>query len=379
MRQETERLNEYNHRLKRDKTQEVRGKERQLSRVNHQLKENERVIANFKRQILELEGQLRQREQQCDDRSQVDSKTGIKLRWREGEKAPCGMDRWYDVVIGRNMVYYVEGYKIHAYNTTTSNWSLIPKCPIDSEFAVAVIDNTLTTIGGRDSDMKVTNKLFSLTGTGEGGEKSWTEEFPPMPTKRRCVSALCTGAVLIVVGGEKDKLFAVMKTVEVLDTSTRQWHTAAELPQPLYFSSMTVCGDRFYLLGGRGEDRKWTSSVYSCSVITVHQSIRSRIGRALSRSSATWTRVADLPVSGSTAVSLYGHLIAVGREASDDQPTSDVHRYDPSTNSWEVISHMATPRAQCFATVLPDNQLMVFGGWTKDNKTTDSVEFGASL
>ena len=53
-----------------------------------------------------------------------------------------------------------------------------------------------------------------------------------MPTKRSCVSALCIGTALIIVGGLKgDAVF--LKTVEILNTSTRQWHTATELPQPL--------------------------------------------------------------------------------------------------------------------------------------------------
>ena len=284
----------------------------------------------------------------------------IKLRWREGGKAPCEMVRWCDAVSGRNTVYCVNHFIIHAYNTTTSDWSLITKCPIVSGFAVAVINNILTAIGGRDSDMKVTNKLFSLAGTGEDGEQCWTMEFPPMPTARCDVSALCTGTALIVAEGE-NILSSVVKMVEVLNTSTRQWHTAPELPQLLYFSAMTVCGDRIYVLGGCGEDDKWTNSVYFCSLTALLPSVLSRLVRALS-----------------IAVSLHGQLIAVGGEGLDDQPTSDIHRYNSSTNSWEVISHMATPRAGCLAAVLPDNQLMVVGGLIKGSKYTNSVEFGAA-
>ena len=44
--------------------------------------------------------------------------------------------------------------------------------------------------------------------------------------------------------------------------------------------------------------------------------------------------------------------------------------YKPTTNSWEVISHMKTSRYNCIAGVLPNNQLMVVGGDTGG----DSVE-----
>ena len=143
-------------------------------------------------------------------------------------------------------------------------------------------------------------------------------------------------------------------------------------------SSMTVCGDRIYLLGGFGQGDKSTYSVYSCLLSTLYMSVGGRIARALSRSSTnnTWTRVADLPVTMSTAVSLHGQLIAVGGRDSDNEPSSDIHKYDPSTNTWEVISHMATPRSECLAAALPDNQLMVVAGRDSDNKDMDSVELG---
>ena len=38
---------------------------------------------------------------------------------------------------------------------------------------------------------------------------------------------------------------------------------------------------------------------------------------------------------------------------------------------------MRIPRYGCFATVLPNNQLMVVGGWVADGVDTDSVEVAA--
>ena len=81
-------------------------------------------------------------------------------------------------------------------------------------FTLTVIDDLLTTVGGYEYDGKNTNKLFSLT--GEGSSRRWTEKFPPMPTKRYAVSALCTGTALIVAG-ECDDYGQPMKTVKVLN------------------------------------------------------------------------------------------------------------------------------------------------------------------
>ena len=52
-----------------------------------------------------------------------------------------------------------------------------------------------------------------------------------MPTKRRGSTALCTGAALIVAEGMK--YGPALQVVEVLNTETLQWSTAANLPRPL--------------------------------------------------------------------------------------------------------------------------------------------------
>ena len=51
--------------------------------------------------------------------------------------------------------------------------------------------------------------------------------------------------------------------------------------------------------------------------------------------------------------------------------------YNPTTDSWEVISHMGTPRYNCIAAVLPNNQLMVVGGYTNGEIKIDSVELAS--
>ena len=313
------------------------------------------------------------------------SRTNFKLRWREGEKFPCEMSRCCDVVVHNGSAYfrvYDSRDKIYAYHISSSSWSLTPDTPYNA-FAVAVIDNLLTTVGGYGGDYRNTNKLLSLTGEGSG--RRWTEKFPPMPTKRFSISALCTGTTLIAAGGWGGCKDEILKTVdsEVLNTETQEWHTAADLPQPLSGASIALCGDLLYLLGGYNKERVATYSVYSCSVISLLSSTGSKTlgGRpvsTLTQSSkgSPWNRVANLPVKCSTAVSLHGRLLAIGGEDSKGETTPAVHVYQPTINFWEVISHMTTPRSVCSSAVLPDYQLMVVGGWISGKKYCDSVEFG---
>ena len=232
--------------------------------------------------------------------------------------------------------------------------------------------------GGGYGDI-ATNKLFSLTDEGK-----WTEKFPPMPTKRYSVSIYCTGMALIAVGGTNNN-YQKLKTVEVLNIETQQWHTAPDLPEPLASPSLTLCGDLIYLLGGVSEDQKYTKSVYSCSILSSagSKSLGGRLVSTLTRSKgSTWNRVADLPVKGSTAVTLHGQLLVIGGRESEVKLSTAVHNimYQPTTDSLEVISHMTTPRSLCLAAVLPDNQLMVvMGGWTARGKKSNSVKFGTVM
>ena len=84
------------------------------------------------------------------------------------------------------------------------------------------------------------------------------------------------------------------------------------------------------------------------------------------------------PVTQTSFVSIHGRLLAVGGNDSDLRTTTAIHIYNLTTDSWEVISHMATPRRLCVAAILPNNQLMVVGGRTgKGTDTgTNSVELG---
>ena len=86
----------------------------------------------------------------------------------------------------------------------------------------------------------------------------------------------------------------------------------------------------------------------------------------------------DVKASNATCVSLNGQLMVVGGNTSPTTPTKAIYMYNPSTNFWNLISHMSTARAYCFAAALPTNQLVVVGGINFPN-VVDSVEIAEKL
>ena len=291
-------------------------------------------------------------------------RASIKLIWREGKKALCRISSSYCAVTDDGALYIRKWTReVYAYSIRSSSWSQLPSSPYNDCPSV-IINNLLTLVGGYHGGT-TTNQLFSLTGEGSG--RRWTEEFPPMPTRRYQSIALCTETALIVAGGETMQ-GSKLGTVEIMNTSTKQWSTAAALPQPVICAPAAVCGDQIYILG--------ESNMYTCSVISLIRSCKSFLVTLRRRETGVWTTGIAPPVTETTCVSIQNRLLAIGGKGSDKEPTAAVRIYNPATDSWEVISHMWTPRWRCIAAVLPTNQLMVVGGYTgKSFKTeTDLVE-----
>ena len=151
-----------------------------------------------------------------------------------------------------------------------------------------------------------------------------------------------------------------------MDTKTLVWSTVASLPHLYSRPSSTICGDHLYILGGV-DDKGKTKSALTCSLTELLQSSSS--------SSSVWRRVADAPAYYSTCAAVSGELLAVGGCDENSKATSAVHKYNPTTNSWDLINYMPTARYRSLVAVLPTNEMMVLGGRFTFVTRTDIVEF----
>ena len=188
---------------------------------------------------------------------------------------------------------------------------------------------------------------------------------------------------MLIIAGGRGKGAKVLATVEVMDTETHRWSTAADLPKPMYLASATVCGDQLYMLGGINQSLCYSNSVYTCSVSDLLQScVSSQPHLAASgrtKKASVWRQAADLPAMCSTCESFCSQLLAVGGMMDSGKPITAVYMYNSTTNSWEIISHMTTGRYRCFTGVLPANRLMVVGGYTDyyGGNMTDTAELAS--
>ena len=206
-----------------------------------------------------------------------------------------------------------------------------------------------------------------------------------MPTKRWLTIVVCSVRYLLVAGGSEG--YVKLNTVEVMNTDTLQWSTASSLPRPLSETTATFCGDQVYILGGINQSSKQSKSVFTCSLASLLQSCQPQLPRAekntllLAGESKVWQQLPETPYYLSTCTSLQGQLLAVGGceiVGTFVRKATMIHMYNATTNRWEIISHMITPRYRCQVAVFPHNELMIVGGRTPDG-LNNSVEIATLM
>ncbi|XP_064405425.1 probable serine/threonine-protein kinase kinY [Halichondria panicea] len=339
---------------------EAEARERQLRRLNQELQSSEENTAALQqaidqrdREVTQLRQVLASKNEESHNLStrmhqvalQDEQATPMKPVTIESlPDAPDGIGyRSSSAVIGDKAYFSPHGSKtVHEFSN--NQWYELPPCP-NLYFTIVSVNDMLTTVGGYSDTQQYSNKLYSYI------NNKWVEHFPPMPTKRWTPGAVYANNTLVVVGGYSHAKH--LNTVEILNTANMRWFIVSSLPVPTNQSSTTICGDYVYI----HPHNQVKYSVYKCSLRQLTQS---------QPISAIWEKIAPLPVSWSTLVTINGHLLAVGGRDSNGDNTKDIYQYNET--SWTVISQMSTPRAACLTAALLGNKLMVVGGVGADRK-----------
>ena len=332
--------------------------------VQHATEERERQVRELTEQLLAIK-----RSGPPPQKTVMQENVIWDMKWQKEFKAPEKMYRG-SAATDANIAYF-NGWghnAVHSYDSDTQEWRQLPDAP-HTHSTLVVVHHILTMVGGLISD-RVTDSLLSLMGEGRG--EKWLPNLPAMPTKRFYTAAICSGRSLIVAGGRDNS--NELATVEVLDTDTRQWSVASSLPHPFYQATISIRGERLYLLGGEDQTGRETRSVFSCSVPELLQSCHTRplagkLRKAPANKSTIWRHVADAPHTRSSCATLCGQLVSVGGYV-----TSAISVYNETTDSWKAMGDMPTARCKALVAILNGKMMVVGGfavrGWTE----TDVVE-----
>ena len=228
---------------------------------------------------------------------------------------------------------------------TIEKWSELPKRHDQvKSFGMAVVKIQLTLVGGFDQlNHKVTNKLAVW-------ESEWTFPYPPMPTARYDVAVATYNEWMAVAGGEHDCDY--LNTVEILNSTEKQWYSAAPLPMGCKPFNSAVVRDEWYLM------------VCYNHIVNIDQefavSLPALILLRESASSTPWRNMPSAPLIDTGAVVTRDSLFAVGGRTSTGI-TSAIHLYLP-WKKWIEAGRLQTERSSCTCIELPSGEILVAGG-----------------
>ena len=295
----------------------------------------------------------------------------------------------HDIVRIGSTIYCGGGYtgnidtarKVFQYNPDQDTWSQLPICPT-LQFGLTQLDGKLVTVGGRRLDKNIPINDVYVFQESETWENSI---IPPLPTARFYPTAVNYKSTIVVSGGithwHTDSIHSTCtNAVEVFQTKMYQWYCAEPLPVAHSTMSCAIVNDTCYFIGGTKSDGA-SRQAYCTSVSNL-------ISRALppnhpetsstpqaSPSPPTWQVLPECPLYRFTAAELGGCLLAIGGEVHSDFPSSAVHVYSPSTNSWVRISSgdLPVPRFFAAATQLEGGEVIFVGGKIKRGSPTKTV------
>ena len=248
------------------------------------------------------------------------------------------------------------------YSTSELMWSTIPEQQNAS--AIAVVNDRITLIGGRDvSTRKVTNMLSTWYEKGQ-----WKQVLPPMPTGRVRPAVISHDNLLLVTGGVAEDDSTVLNTTAVLDLTTLKWITPERLslPVPLWMHHVALCEEYLYLMGGdtaypcvcippgTANTQAWRAKWSDVKQTAVSQHSQPRRG--------VWTRIAGPPILAPTVVSCGGTLYTVGGVTRDETFITTVYAYITAKNHWVPVGSMSMGRMLHCAVPLSGTSMLVAGG-----------------
>ena len=263
------------------------------------------------------------------------------------------------VYMGGGAAYNDEDWYTVMMYEQGAGWRRLPIYQYE-RFAMAVLQDQLTLVGGWDPFTdKVTNQIAVWD------SQQWTHPYPPIPTPRHRL-AVVTYIKWLVVAGGSDGYFQPLSTVEIMDTTNKQWFTTTPLPVGCYDMRSAIVGEECYFMGGFTNETLPNKQVF-------HVSISAITSQAPSQSAITpiqWHTLPDTPLAWSAALALCGSLLAVGGRQRSGDRSSAIHFYQPGSGQWVKVGDLPTARDSCSCTLLPSGEILVAGGLT-----TSPVEY----
>ena len=264
--------------------------------------------------------------------------------------------------------------QVQVYDVNHNVWSTLPHSPQYHSQGLA-IDGKLVLIGGCEAASDgVTNLVSTWTG------QEWQQDLPPMPTKRVQAGVTTYHTFVVVAGGLAEDEQTLLSSIDILNITTRQWWTPAnlQLPQPMFDMQCAISSAHLCVASARISYDVATGA--STTLRDVWQLPVTALEKVLTtRDDDTphqWTEVALTPYFLSAILQDTAHIVAVGGDDDSREPTPDIFVYNPDRDLWSKVGQLGVPRACCAVVSLSRTSFIVCGGYT-DIRDTDNTLFSS--
>ena len=266
--------------------------------------------------------------------------------------------------------------QVQVYDVNHNVWSTLPHSPQYNSQGVA-INSKLVLIGGCEA---VSEGVTNLVSTWTGQE--WQQDLPPMPTKRYRPGVTTYHTFVVVAGGLAEDGQTLLRRIDILNITTRQWWTLTnlQLPRPMFAIQCTISSAHLCVASARISYNVATGT--GTTVNDVWQLPVTALEKMLFPGDDVtphqWTEVAPTPYFKSAVLQDTAHIAAVGGNDNSGEATPDIFVYNPDRDLWSKVGQLGVPRARCSVVSLSRTSFIVCGGCTdiRDRRNTllSSVE-----
>ena len=260
-------------------------------------------------------------------------------------------------ITGISTDHVPESRRVHVYSLEGNTWSTLPESNYNAP--IAIINDHITLIGGRDAKTNVLTNIMSKWCEEEG---EWRKIFPVMPTKRIASRAYQHGNLVLVTGGAEavteGEKGNVTDKVHVLNLSTKTWTTpqSLQLPRGLRSHYLIHFEEYIYLMGGaltfrskQHHEKIHNANAWRARWSDIEEAAQQNAGMQHSQQGkSVWTPIVAPPTLRPTVVMFNNAIMSVGGIGiSDGQSKDSIYKlvnHDTDSPLWVKVGSMSVGR-----------------------------------
>lgn len=270
-----------------------------------------------------------------------------QTRWRDGSLEAWleATSVWVNVGGGPKVITYPLTYSLDAARSNTWVTTLKQDPGLHGNTNAVVVDNKIHVMGG--TVMGVGGSSSTVHTIYDPLTDTWTTEAALPAARFTGIAMAAVGGKIYLIGGYASG--SVLATVDMYDPVAKTWTARTAMPTARAGASVAVINGLIYVAGGTDYAGNTLAAVEMYDPVA-----------------NSWTARTAMTVGKYYAAFgvISGKLIVAGGLAgpsSTAAPTTSVHSYDPTANSW--TSKQVLPAARCYTPgAVLDGKLYAIGG-----------------